>query len=124
MAGGSTAGSAPANPDPAAYYQEDNLEWGKYNFDLNPPIYTDGENIQDFGGFLYVNGKARLAVWQKSGQPGKAECAAAVEADGSNQSNYEKGNRICGRTAEGRIFVLYVTATGNTLRTQVTVWNK
>ncbi|MGW3961988.1 hypothetical protein ACWED2_19345 [Amycolatopsis sp. NPDC005003] len=122
-ADGSTAGSAPANPDPAAYWSGE-LEWGKFNFDLNPPIYTDGEYIQDLGGdLLYVTGKARLAVWKKSGQPGKAECASAVDADGSNQSYYEKGNRICGRTAEGRVFRLDVTSSGNTLRTQATVWN-
>jgi len=119
----STAGSAPANPDPAVYWSGE-LEWGKFNFDLNPPIHTDGESIQDLGDVLYVTGKARLAVWKKSGQPGKAECASAVDADGSNQSYYEKGNRICGRTAEGRILLLDVTSAGSTLRTQVTVWNK
>ncbi|MEV6873891.1 hypothetical protein [Amycolatopsis sp. NPDC051128] len=117
--------TAPVNPDKAVYWSGE-LEWGKFNLDLAPPIYTDGEYIMDLGGseLLYVTGKATVTVWKKSGQPGKDDCASAVDADGSNQTYVAKGNQVCGRTAEGRIFLLNVTSAGSPLRTQATVWNK
>ncbi|GLY36002.1 hypothetical protein Amsp01_020260 [Amycolatopsis sp. NBRC 101858] len=119
-----TSSSTPASPDPAIYWSGE-LEWGKFNFDINPPNYTDGEYIQYLGSeLLYVNGKARVTAWKKGGQPGKADCVSAIDADGSNQTYVAKDNLICGQTAEGRIFLLSATSAGTTLRTQVTVWNK
>lgn len=115
--------TAPVNPDETVYWSGE-LEWGKFNFDLSPPNYTDGEYIQNLGGLLYVEGKATVTAWKKGGQPSKDDCASAVDADGSNQTYFTKGNQVCGRTAEGRIFLLGVTSAGNTLRTQVTVWDK
>ncbi|WP_103347925.1 hypothetical protein [Amycolatopsis sp. CA-128772] len=99
---------------------------GKFNLDINPPIYTDGEYIQavSLRGTLDVTGTARLTTWKTSGQPGRVECASAVDADGAKSTYYAKGNQICGRTAEGRTFLLHINSTGNTVRTQVTVWNK
>ncbi|WP_410595831.1 hypothetical protein [Amycolatopsis sp. lyj-23] len=122
-AGTGTTGAVPVNADPAVYWSGE-LEWGKFNLDLNPPNYTDGEYTQALGDLFYVDGKAQLASWKKGGSPGKADCASAVDADGFNQTRFTKDNHICGRTAEGRIFRLDVTSTGNTVRTQVIVWNK
>ncbi|MEQ0559203.1 hypothetical protein ABJI51_08995 [Amycolatopsis sp. NEAU-NG30] len=119
-----TSGAAPVSAGKDVYWH-DSLEWGKFNLDQKPPNYTDGEYIENLGSdLLYVNGKARLAAWKKSGQPGKDDCTAAVDADGSNQTYVARGNYVCGRTAEGRTFLLTVLSTGNTLRTDTTIWNK
>lgn len=119
-----TSSPGSARLDDETYWSGE-LEWGKFNFDINPPNYTDGEYIQYLGdGYLYVTGNAKLTAWKRSGQPGKNDCSSAVDTDGSNQTRVTKDNRVCGRSAEGRIFLLTVTSTGNTLRTQVTVWKK
>ncbi|MGW7530828.1 hypothetical protein [Amycolatopsis sp. NPDC054798] len=119
-----TSNPGSAKLDDETYWSGE-LEWGKFNFDISPPNYTDGEYIQYLGdGLLYVNGNTKLTSWKRSGQPGKKECASAVDADGSNQTRVMKDNQVCGRSAEGRIFLLNVMSMGNTLRTQVTVWKK
>ncbi len=71
-----------------------------------------------------MTGNTSVTSWKKSGRPGKVECASAVDTDGSNQVNVTTGNQVCGRTAEGRPFLLDVLAAGKTIRTKVTVWNK
>ncbi|GAA3558778.1 hypothetical protein GCM10022222_47880 [Amycolatopsis ultiminotia] len=51
-------------------YWSGELEWGEFNFDINPPNYTDGANLQHLGdGCLHVNGA--LATGKRSREPGK-----------------------------------------------------
>lgn len=122
--GSATSSAPPANTDKAIYWSGE-LTWGKLNLDINPPNYTDGEYITGISGdYLYSYGKAVVAAWKKGERPGKDTCGSAVDTDGSGQVRVAKGNQVCGRTAEGRIFLLDVTSIGNALRTQATVWNK
>ncbi|RSM66738.1 hypothetical protein DMH03_06480 [Amycolatopsis sp. WAC 01376] len=117
--------TAPQPKTDGAVYWTGELTWGKFNLDHNPPNYTDGEYLARISSdSLYVKGNTIVTSWKKSGRPGKGECASAVDTDGSNQVQVTTGNQVCGRTAEGRIFVLDVVGAGNTIRTKVTVWNK
>ncbi len=76
---------------------------------------------------LYVNsGNSRLAMWETDSVPSKEQCAKRVAIDGSNQAgNLVAGNRVCGKTDEGRVFRIEILGTGdNGILSKTTVWTK
>lgn len=66
------------------------------------------------------------AIWTTDSVPAKEQCAKAVATEGDTfTARLVAGNRVCGRTTEGRVFrieVLGMKAGG--IRSRTTVWNK
>ncbi|WP_410608461.1 hypothetical protein [Amycolatopsis sp. lyj-109] len=125
----STAGSAPAAA--ATVYYQGHLEFGRFNLDLNPPKRTgDTYIVGGTGGvFESYHDAGKLAVWTSSGTPDNAGCGSTVDEHGATYiSGVEKGNHVCGRTAEGRVFRVDVTGVSDRIdggvTGDVTVWNK
>ncbi|MBB4688139.1 hypothetical protein [Amycolatopsis jiangsuensis] len=118
--------TSPVNADPGVYSSED-IEWGRYNLDFKKPIYLAEKYIAPFYLDLVAYGEAaKLAEWQTDSLPGKDECASAVAERGDSRTGeLVKGNIVCGKTAEGRIFRIEVLGvSGNTVTSKVLVWNK
>ena len=124
------AAPAPTRPDPGdpAIFFSGELVWGKFNLDQAEPK-TVGDNyiVGLTEDMLYVNGgNSTLAMWETDSVPSKGQCASRVTTDGSNQvNNLVAGNRVCGKTDEGRIFRIEILATGSSgIRSKTTVWTK
>ncbi|WP_329048230.1 hypothetical protein OG738_37835 [Amycolatopsis sp. NBC_01488] len=122
------ASTTPAAP--ATVYFQGHLDFGHFNFDLNPPKRTGDTYVWGGGGvFESYHDAAKLAVWTSGGTPDRAGCASTVDEQGKAYiSGTEKGNHVCGRTAEGRVFRIDVTGVAETFdggaTGDVTVWNK
>ena len=128
-----TAGTTGA-ATPAPVYFHGHLEFGNLNLDLNPPKQTGNTYINGGGGdttavFQGYGGAGILAVWTSSGIPDRTGCSTAVDERGSEYIyGVEKDTHVCGRTGEGRIFRIDVTAISDALfggvTGDVTVWEK
>jgi hypothetical protein len=130
-ASGATQPQAANTPAaPATVYYQGHLEFGRFNFDLKPPKRTGDTYVWGGGGvFESYHDAAKMAVWTSSGTPDRAACASAVDEQGKTYlSGTEKGNHVCGRTAEGRVFRIDVTGVAETsdggATGDVTVWDK
>ncbi|MDQ7806630.1 hypothetical protein Q5425_23060 [Amycolatopsis sp. A133] len=124
-AAGTTAAAA------ATVYFQGHLEFGRFNLDLNPPKRTgDTYIVGGTGGvFESYHDAGKLAVWTSGGTPDSAACGSAVDERGAAYiSGVEKGNHVCGRTAEGRVFRVDVTGVSDRIdggvTGDVTVWGK
>jgi hypothetical protein len=116
---------------PARVYFHGHLEFGRLNLDLNPPKRTGDTYISGGTGGVFegYDGAGKLAVWTSSGTPDRAACETTVDEHGAEYiTGAEKGNHVCGRTGEGRIFRIDVTAVSEELdggvTGDVTVWKK
>ncbi|WP_410637362.1 hypothetical protein [Amycolatopsis sp. lyj-346] len=136
---GSTVAAAPGTAQPptastatpATVYYQGHLEFGRFNLDLNPPKRTGDTYIAGGTGgvFQSYHDAGKLAVWTSSGTPDRAGCASTVGERGAEYlSGAEKGTHVCGRTPEGRVFRIDVTAVSQRIdggvTGDVTVWNK
>jgi hypothetical protein len=123
-----TAASSSASPAPVPIvFWTGHLEFGYFNLDVKPPIRTGDTFIVGGGSVMESYGDAaELSVWTSNGTPDKNACATAVSKDSSTYINgLVEGNHICGRTAEGRIFRIDITAAGDDdISGDVTVWEK
>ncbi|WP_434444950.1 hypothetical protein [Lentzea sp. E54] len=65
-----------------------------------------------------------LAEWHSDGVPGREECATHLATRSTQDAeNVFVGSRVCGKTPEGRIFRIEVSAMdGSAITGQVTVW--
>lgn len=103
------------------------LEWSGvftgYNLDLVPPTYTEGRYLNGFYDSLESYGDAAdLVVWKSGSTPGKAECAAAVTEEGSDQVSVVKGNQVCGQTFDGSVFRLEILSSGSEIKANAVIW--
>ncbi len=102
--------------------------WGKFNLDQAEPKTVGNNYIFGLSGdMLYVNdGNSVLAMWETDSVPSKEQCANRAATEGSNQvTNLVAGNRVCGKTDEGRIFRIEILGTGsNGIHSKTTVWGK
>jgi hypothetical protein len=124
-----TTTSAPVAP--ASVYYQGHLEFGRFNLDLNPPKRTGDTYLTGGTGGVFesYHGAGKLAVWTSSGTPDRNACGSAVDERGATYVHgLEKGNHLCGRTAEGRVFRIDVTGVSDQLfggvTGDVTVWDK
>ncbi|AHI01856.1 hypothetical protein [Kutzneria albida] len=122
--GRSTAPEDRSGPGPAAtVYWTGSLGFGRFNLDLSPPIQTGDTYITGgSGGVLEsYHDAGKLSVWKSSGTPDRNACATTLaEGTKSYISGLLKSNHVRGRTAQGRVFRIDVTAAGD----EVTVWEK
>lgn len=127
--------TVPARDDPASEaagsddgtYFAGNLTWGEFNLDQREPKRVGSKYITSHGTVLYAyDDSAELAVWETDSVPSKDECANVVATDGSNQTAaLVAGNRVCGQTAEGRVFRIEILGVGGSgIRSKTTVWHK
>jgi hypothetical protein len=126
-----TVAGSNAAPAPAVIYYQGHLEFGRLNLDLNPPKRTGDTYIAGGTGGVFesYHGAGKLAVWTSSGAPDRTGCGLAVDERGAEYiSGVEKGNHVCGRTQEGRVFRIDVTGVSDNLfggvTGDVTVWDK
>ncbi|TLW93175.1 hypothetical protein FFT09_07070 [Saccharomonospora piscinae] len=126
---GTEASTAPVDTDSDLRW-EGKLNWNGYgtgyNLDLVPPTYTDGRYLSGtLTGLESYGDAAQIAVWKSGSFPGRADCAEAVDTEGTDHiSTLEEGNQVCGRTYEGRVFRLEVIAAGSDFKAEGVVWEK
>jgi hypothetical protein len=89
--------------------------------------YGDGDGITGTrrNGHRY-GGNSTLAIWETDFVPSEKQCASRGATDGSDQAtNLVAGNRVCGKTGEGRIFRIEILGIGsNGIQSKTTVWGK
>jgi len=125
------AESTKAPATPATVYYQGHLEFGRLNLDLKPPKRTGDTYFSGGTGGVFesYHDAGKAAVWTSSGTPDRDACGSAVDERGSAYVNgLEKGNHVCGRTAEGRVFRVDITGVSEQLfggvTGDVTVWDK
>ncbi|MDX3192008.1 hypothetical protein PV458_26655 [Streptomyces sp. MN03-5084-2B] len=138
-ASGGTSASAPQAsatestkpPAPATVYYQGHLEFGRLNLDLKPPKRTGDTYFSGGSGGVFesYHDAGKAAVWTSSGTPDRDGCGSTVDEHGSTYVHgLEKGNHVCGRTAEGRVFRVDITGVSEQLfggvTGDVTVWDK
>lgn len=100
---------------------------GELNFDFSPPKLTPGNTVGQLqSDMVWVDDSAEvlIAAWLSDSEPTKDECDTTVAENGSTVvRDLTKGLYLCGKTAEGRIFRLETLTTGNSIKTDATVWN-
>jgi hypothetical protein len=119
----STAAAPPITTEGARYSGV--LQFGSYHLDLPQPRDIAGTNVWPLTpGRLHGDPGYWLAEWITDGVPGRAECVARLaERSTQDAENLVEGSRVCGRTPEGRIFRIEVTALGSAgITGRVTVW--
>ncbi|MEY7974475.1 hypothetical protein AB8O38_21015 [Saccharomonospora xinjiangensis] len=122
-----TTDTTDTTTDAAAEKWAGKLEWSSslsgYNLDIVPPTYTEGRYLTGYFGLLESYGDAAdLVVWKSGSTPGKAECAAAVTEEGSDQVSVVKGNQVCGQTFDGSVFRLEILSSGSEIKANAVIW--
>ncbi|MFD2466246.1 hypothetical protein [Amycolatopsis silviterrae] len=121
-----TNSAAPVNGG-AGVYSSEEIEWGSFNLDFRTPTYLADKYISPgySNNLVAMGDAAKLAAWQTDSIPGKAECASAVAERGDNRTGaLVKGNIVCGKTAENRIFRIEVLGVSERVTSKVVVWDK